>query len=546
MLGEVIVELGFAPRADVENAVRAARAGGRPTGQVLIDSGMISQAQLARALGERLGIDYVDLSIFEVDMGAVNLLLPENVRRYGAVPVGFMPDGALIVAMADPTNVMTIDEISMITGLEVRPAVAAEADILALINRLTDLDAAVQDIAEAEEEIKPELELRESSEAAPAIKLVHAIIARAIEQGASDIHWNPEVPEMQVMFRVDGVPKHGATVPGRMANPVISRIKIMSDLDISERRLSQDGRVALTVDGRRVDIRVVTLPLINGEGIVMRILDTGNVIRDLDSLGMDQGARGRFAHAISRPYGAVLVTGPTGCGKSTTLYGALDVINDGKRSIVTIEDPVETRIPGIKQMQVANKTGVTFAGGLRAILRADPDVIMVGEIRDKETAQIAVQAALTGHLVLSTLHTRDAPSAITRLIDMGIEPFLVAGAIDCVVAQRLARTLCIQCKRSVDIPQHVRDDHDLGDAEIFEPVGCIRCGWTGYRGRVALYEVMPMTDEMREMLIERHRLDEISHVAARNGMQTMGEDGMQKVKRGLTSIVEVTRVTSTL
>jgi type IV pilus assembly protein PilB len=546
MLGEVIVELGFAPRSDVEEAVRAARAGGRPTGQVLVDSGLISQAQLARSLGERLGLDYVDLSIFEVDMGAVNLLLPENVRRYGAVPVGFMPDGSLIVAMADPTNVMTIDEISMITGLEVRPAVAAEADILALINRLTDLDATVQDIAEAEEEIQPELELRESADAAPAIKLVHTIIARAIEQGASDIHWNPETPEMQVMFRVDGVPKHGATVPRKMAGSVISRIKIMADLDISERRLSQDGRVALTVDGRRVDIRVVTLPLITGEGIVMRILDTGNVIRDLDSLGMDQAARARFAKAIARPYGAVLVTGPTGCGKSTTLYGALDVINDGKRSIVTIEDPVETRIQGIKQMQVAAKAGVTFAGGLRAILRADPDVIMVGEIRDKETAQIEIQAALTGHLVLSTLHTRDAPSALTRLIDMGIEPFLVAGAIDCVVAQRLARTLCVQCKRAVDIPQPVRDDNDLGDADIYEPVGCIRCGWTGYRGRVALYEVMPMSEEMRQMLIERHRIDEISMVAAREGMQTMGQDGMHKVKQGLTSIVEVTRVTSTL
>jgi type IV pilus assembly protein PilB len=546
MLGEVIVELGFAPRGDVEEAVRTARAGGRPTGQVLVDSGVISQAQLARALGERLGIDYVDLSIFEVDMGAVNLLLPENVRRYTAVPVGFMPEGSLIVAMADPTNVMTIDEISMITGVEVRPAVAAEADILALINRLSDLDAAVQDIAEAEEEIQPELELRETADAAPAIKLVHTIIARAIEQGASDIHWNPEVPEMQVMFRVDGVPKHGATVPRKLTGPVISRIKIMADLDISERRLSQDGRVALTVDGRRVDIRVVSLPLINGEGIVMRILDSGNVVRNLDSLGMAELARSSFVKAIGRPYGAVLVTGPTGCGKSTTLYGALDVINDGKRSIVTIEDPVETRIQGVKQMQVAAKTGVTFAGGLRAILRADPDVIMVGEIRDKETAQIAIQAALTGHLVMSTLHTRDAPSALTRLIDMGIEPFLVAGAIDCVVAQRLARTLCSQCKRPVDIPQPVRDDHNLADAEIFEPVGCIRCGWTGYRGRVALYEVMPLTEEMRQMLIEDHRIDEISMVAARDGMQTMAQDGMAKVKEGLTSIVEVTRVTSTL
>jgi type IV pilus assembly protein PilB len=546
MLGEVIIELGFAARGDVEEAVRTARAGGRPTGQVLVDSGLISQAQLARALGERLGLDFVDLSIFEVDMGAVNLLLPENVRRYSAVPVGFLPEGSLIVAMADPTNIMTIDEISMITGLEVRPAVAAEADILALINRLTDLDAAVQDISEAQEEIQPEIEIRESSDAAPAIKLVHAIIARAIEQGASDIHWNPEVPEMQIMFRVDGVPKHGATVPRKMTGAVISRIKIMADLDISERRQSQDGRVALTVDGRRVDIRVVTLPLINGEGIVMRILDSGHVLRDLDSLGMAETARSRFVKAIGRPYGALLVTGPTGCGKSTTLYGALDVINDGKRSIVTIEDPVETRISGIKQMQVANKAGVTFAAGLRSILRADPDVIMVGEIRDKETAQIAIQAALTGHLVLSTLHTRDAPTALTRLTDMGIEPFLVAGAIDCVVAQRLARTLCTQCKRSVDIPQPVRDEHDLGDAEIFEAVGCIRCGWTGYRGRIALYEVMPMSEEMRQMLIERHRVDEISNLAVRNGMQTMGQDGMGKVKQGLTSVVEVTRVTSTL
>jgi type IV pilus assembly protein PilB len=546
MLGEVIVELGFAARGDVEEAVRAARAGGRPTGQVLIDSGLISQAQLARALGERLGLDFVDLSIFEIDMGAVNLLLPENVRRYSAVPVGFMPDGALLVAMADPTNVMTIDEISMITGLEIRPGVAAEADILALINRLSDLDAAVQDIAEAEEEIQPDLELRESSEAAPAIKLVHTIIARAIEQNASDIHWNPGSPEMQVMFRIDGVPKHGATVPRKMVNSVVSRIKIMADLDISERRLSQDGRVALNVDGRRVDIRIVTLPLINGEGIVMRILDTGNVVRNLDSLGMDQVSRSRFVKAIGRPYGAILVTGPTGCGKSTTLYGALDVINDGKRSIVTIEDPVETQIDGVKQMQVAAKNGVTFATGLRSILRADPDVIMVGEIRDKDTAQIAIQAALTGHLVLSTLHTRDAPTAITRLIDMGIEPFLVAGAIDCVVAQRLARTLCVHCKRSFDIPQPVRHDNDLGDAEVFEPVGCIRCGWTGYRGRTALYEVMPMSEEMREMLIERHRIDEISTVAKRNGMRTMAEDGMAKVKEGLTSLVEVTRVTSTL
>jgi type IV pilus assembly protein PilB len=543
MLGDVVVDLGFVAREAVERAVEVARDCSRPTGQVLVESGELSQSQLARALGERLGIDYVDLSRFEIDMGAVNLLSTELAKRYRAVAIGFLRAGVVILAMADPTNILTIDEVSMITGMDVWPVAAAEPDITALLRRLSRLDDAVTEVVD---EPEPELTLTETADEAPAVRLVHSIIAQAIEQSASDIHWNPETSEMQVLFRIDGLPTHAATIPRSTSLGVISRIKIMSGLDISEKRLSQDGRLTVHVDGRRVDVRVVTLPLINGEGVVMRILDSGSVVRELGSLGMDGEALDRFVQAVTRPYGAVLVTGPTGAGKSTTLYGGLNVINDGQRTILTIEDPVESPVTGVKQMQVSQKAGVTFATGLRSILRADPDVIMVGEIRDQETAVIAVQAALTGHLVLSTLHTRDASSAVTRLTDMGIEPFLVAAAIDCVVAQRLMRTLCVDCRHLADVPPDVRAEYGLDDTELFEADGCIRCGWTGYRGRLGIYEVMPVNEEIRRLILDRSSHHEIAAAASRNGMRTLAEDGLEKVKQGLTSLVELRRVSATL
>jgi type IV pilus assembly protein PilB len=304
--------------------------------------------------------------------------------------------------------------------------------------------------------------------------------------------------------------------------------------------------MSMNIEGRRVDMRVVSLPLVRGEAVVMRILDAGAVVRDLSSLGMQEQALERFVTALNRPYGSVLVTGPTGSGKSTTLYGALASMNDGERSIITVEDPVESQMAGIKQMQISSKTGVGFAAALRSILRADPDVIMVGEIRDRETAIIAVQAALTGHLVLSTLHTRDAASALTRLIDMGTEPFMVSAAIDCVVAQRLARGLCEHCKRLAEIPDDARASLGLGDAEVFEPVGCIRCANTGYRGRLGLFEVMPIGDEIRQVLLERPRVQEIYEAAIGTGMHTMREDGIDKVRQGLTSLAELGRVTAVL
>jgi type IV pilus assembly protein PilB len=331
-----------------------------------------------------------------------------------------------------------------------------------------------------------------------------------------------------------------------MAMGVISRIKIMADLDISEKRMPQDGRFALTVDGRRVDIRVVTLPLVYGEAVVMRILDKGTVVPGLDSIGMQRKDLDRFTKAINKPNGAVLVTGPTGSGKSTTLYAALHALNDGARSILTIEDPVEQRIAGIKQMQIAPKAGVTFEVGLRSMLRADPDVIMVGEIRDRQTAHIAIEAALTGHLVLSTLHTRDAPSALGRLIDMGIEPFLVSSAIDCIVAQRLVRALCTHCKRVMSVSELVLEEHGLTGVTPFEPVGCSRCGGSGYRGRLGLYEVMVVSEPIRTLILERASVDEMVAVAVSEGMQRLREDGLERVREGVTSIAEVERITASM
>jgi type IV pilus assembly protein PilB len=552
MIGEVIVDLGFADRETVEEAVEVAREQGRPTGEVLVAQGTLRPDQLARVVAERFGLDYIDLSVYDLDMGAVHLIGADAAKRYRAVPVGFSEDGTLLLAMADPTNVLTIDDVAMITGRRVRVAVASVEDLDLLLTRLAGMEESIEDIVDgdAEAEARAELEVgtlaEEADRDAPVIKLVHSLIAQAVQQGASDIHISPEEGEAKVLFRVDGVLSPAATIKRRMIQGVVSRIKIMSDLDIAERRVPQDGRFALTIEGRRVDIRVVTLPLVHGESVVLRILDKGVTVSSLESLGMEPEALSRFERAIAKPNGAVLVTGPTGSGKSTTLYGALGVLNDGERSILTIEDPVEQRMAGVKQMQIAPKAGVTFDVGLRSMLRADPDVIMVGEIRDRETAHIAVEAALTGHLVLSTLHTRDAPSALGRLMDMGIEPFLVSSAIDCVVAQRLVRMLCKHCKRPQQLSEGVLAEHGLTGAQPHEAVGCSRCGGSGYRGRVGVYEVMSVDERIRTLVLEHGSVDEIAAAAEQAGMTRLREDGMHKVRAGLTSIAEIERMTSSL
>jgi type IV pilus assembly protein PilB len=550
LIGDVVVDLGLADRDTVEAAVSTARVQGKTTGQVLLEQGILRHDQVARVVAERFGLDYIDLSVYEVDSQAVNLIGVEAAKRYEAVPVGFLADRTLLVAMADPTNVLAIDDIAMITGLEVRAAAASEEDVRELIGRLARLEESLEEVmeteAEADRNTESEVALSEDEES-PVIKLVHSIINQAVDQSASDIHFNPEEGDMRVLFRVDGVLHPVTTVPRKMRAGIVSRIKLMADMDIAEKRAPQDGRLTRTVDGRRVDIRVVTLPLVGGESAVLRLLDKGVVVRDLDTLGMLPGEKERFTTAIAKPHGTILVTGPTGSGKTTTLYAALTAINSGERSILTIEDPVESPLAGIKQMQIAPKAGVTFATGLRTMLRADPDVIMVGEIRDRETAQIGVEAALTGHLVLSTLHTKDAPSALTRLVDMGIEPFMVASAIDCVAAQRLARTLCKDCKRAKELSPAAAEENGLGSCtQIYEAVGCSRCGNTGYKGRVGLYEIMPVTDELRSMILERRALADIAELAISQGMKTLREDGIEKVRAGITTLAEVGRVSSTL
>jgi type IV pilus assembly protein PilB len=547
-IGDVVVDLGFADRAAVEKAIAKARQTGRRTGQVLVEDGTITSDQLARVIAERFGVDHLDLSLFKVDMTAANLLASSAARRYEAVPVGFLDDRTLLVAMVDPGNVLGIDDISLMTGYDVRPGAAAREDVMALIGRLNQLDDVVVDEGDDAEEQLEVGDLRESAEDAPVVKIVHSLIAQGIQQGASDIHFEPVGGEILVRYRVDGVLAEATRIPRKMTSGVISRIKIMSDLDIAERRAPQDGRLSLTLDARKVDIRVATLPLVGGEAAVLRVLDKEGAVVDLDRLGLLPDARATFEHAFGKPHGAVLVTGPTGSGKTTTLYGALRVLHTPEKNIITIEDPVEYELSGIKQMQVNPKAGVTFDAGLRSMMRADPDVIMVGEIRDKETAQIAVEAALTGHLVLSTLHTNDAPTAIARLIDMGVEPFLVASAVDCVVAQRLARTLCTLCKRPVRIEGDVVRAHGFAVAEDWveahEPGGCTRCGGTGYRGRLGIYEVMPVDEELRQLAVHRASADEIASAAVAKGMRRLRDDGLEKVRAGLTSFAEIARVTA--
>ncbi len=550
-LTDVIVDLGLVERQRVAAAIDEGRRLGKMPEDVLVEQGALTAEGLSRAVAERHGLDHLDLGTFQPDMAAANLISIPAAKRYEAVPVTFIDERTLLVAMADPANVLAVDDIALLTGKEIRPAVTSREDIQGLITRLTRLDHVIADDQAGEEMAQGPAEivdLRESADDAPVIRLVNQIIAQAVEQGASDVHLEPNGTDLRVRFRIDGVLVESATVQRRMVLGVISRVKIMSDLDIAERRVPQDGRVGLTIDGHKIDLRVVTLPSVHGESVVMRILDKSSVVMDLDKLGMAAQERERFERAFHQAYGAVLVTGPTGSGKSTTLYAALAQLNTIDKNIITIEDPVEYQLDGITQVQVNAKAGLHFHTGLRSMMRADPDIIMVGEIRDRETAQIAVESALTGHLVLSTLHTNDAASAIARLVEMGIEPFLVASAIDCVVAQRLARKLCQHCKeRQIITAEELRNNgiRSQFDMEAYGARGCTRCGHSGYRGRVGLYEVMTVSDEIRKLALARAPGPEIAEVAVRQGMRLLRDDGIEKVRNGLTSIAEVTRVTGT-
>jgi type IV pilus assembly protein PilB len=547
---DLIVELGYASRERVDEVVNEARVAGKSPEALLAEYQVVDGDRLSRAIAERYGLDHIDLSVYKVDMGAANLLSMSAARRYKALPVGYVDKDTLLLAMTDPANVLAVDDIQMMTDLKCHVAVAAEEDIDALISRMNRLENAVSDAVLEEEEVEGDAEiteLHETADDAPVVKLVHSVLAQAVSEGASDIHFEPEEGEMRVRFRVDGVLYESARVPKRMIAGVVSRVKLMADMDIAEKRIPQDGRVSVTVEDRKVDLRVTTLPTQRGEGAAVRILDKEQALRTLDELGMDGQAREAFEKTVQRPYGAALVTGPTGSGKSTTLYAALLELNAVERNIITIEDPVEYRVGGVSQMNVNRKAGLSFATGLRSILRADPDVIMVGEIRDAETARIAIESALTGHMVLSTLHTNDAPGAIARLAEMGIESFLTASAVECVVAQRLARQLCTYCKRRTVIPQQalVESGFRVGaDLEAYEAVGCTRCSHSGYRGRIGLFSVMLMSEEIKSLTVQRAPEAEIAEIARAQGMITVREDGLTKARAGVTSIEEIARVTT--
>lgn len=551
-LGEILVEEGLISAEQLERALLEQSRTDQLLGRILIDLKMVKESDLMAALAKQIGFRFVDLTDFTID-GSAAMLIPEQVaRRYRALPIGY-EDARLLVAMADPANLFALDDIRTITGMDLQPVVATAADIESAIRKYSRMDESVQKMAveassAAEDEMADLERAAASLEEGPIVKMVNLLISQALADRASDIHIEPMEREVRIRYRIDGVLAEVMRSPKNIQAGLISRLKVMADINIAERRVPQDGRIGLTVGGKSVDLRVATLPTVFGEKVVIRILDKSSVLLKLEELGfLDQSFK-RYQEAYTKPYGAILVTGPTGSGKSTTLYATLNIVNKADKNIITVEDPVEYRLPGINQMQMNVRAGLTFASALRSILRADPDVVLVGEIRDHETALIAIEAALTGHLVLSTLHTNDASSTLPRLVEMGVETYLVASAIDCVVAQRLARKLCPKCREGyrpnhaeleqAGFPEFVWDDIK----ELFRPVGCTACSKTGFRGRLGVYEVMNMSEEIERLVVERASSEEIKRSARRDGMITLREDGLEKIRLGITSIEEVLRV----
>jgi type IV pilus assembly protein PilB len=540
-LGDIVVDLGFCERDVVEGAVAVALESGEQIGQVLLERGVISTDQLAVAMAKRFGLEHLALEDIDVDPVAARLVSFVAARRMRVVPVAVAAGNVLTVAIANPENYLGLDDISMFTGMQIKPVVVTQEDLDTLLKRLSVLDGeGVED--EGVSDPRPQdVSQFESPDDAPTIKLVRSIVSEAVDRGVSDIHFAPDDGALTVRFRIDGVMADAARVPRSQAAAVISRIKILADLDISEKRLPQDGRLGIVIEGRRIDIRVAVMPLVAGESAVLRILDAGRTPLSLDDLGMNAQDRHRLDAPLLRTHGGILVTGPTGSGKTTSLYAIIALVRSPEKTLTTIEDPVEYRLSGVNQIQVSERSGLTFATGLRAIVRADPDVIMVGEIRDRESAHIAVEAALTGHLVLSTLHTNDAPSAPMRLVDMGIEPYLVSSAINCVIAQRLARRVCTSCRQPTTVPaEHVGLTGN--DVTIYESTGCARCRHTGYRGRLGLFEILNITDEIRALIVNRATSQEIGRTAEQQGMRRLRDDALAKVRNGDTTLAEIARV----
>ncbi len=558
-LGDMLVKATLITKEQLAKALQQQETSGGRIGTNLVKLGFISEDDITSFLSRQYGVPSINLSHFEIDTAVIKLIPSEIAQKHQVIPIN-RTGSVLTVAMADPSNIFAIDDMKFMTGFKVEPVVASETSIKNAINKYYDSAGMVEDIMKDFDDRDVEAlkdgednvnvaELGQAAEDAPVVKLVNLILTDAIKKGASDIHIEPYEKTFRVRYRIDGVLYEVMQPPTRLKAAITSRVKIMAQLDIAERRLPQDGRIKIKMAGREMDFRVSSLPTLFGEKVVLRLLDKGSLQLDMTKLGFEPHALTDFESGLLMPYGMVLVTGPTGSGKTTTLYSALNRLNTTETNIMTAEDPVEYNLPGINQVQMKTEIGLNFAAALRSFLRQDPDIIMVGEIRDYETAEIAIKAALTGHLVLSTLHTNDAPSAISRLLNMGVEPFLVAASTNVILAQRLARRICQSCREPAPVPSQVLLNVGFApeEAGTIVPVrgkGCMACSDTGYKGRVALYEVMLIRENIKEAILQGASVSELRELGRKNSMRTLREAGLQKIREGMTSLEEILRVTT--
>lgn len=554
-IGELLLTAGVIEERQLCDAIEIHRATGEHLARILVDLHFTTDVQIIQELAAEIGTGYLDMSITEASPNAIAAVPEDLARRYHIIPIEIEED-TLVVAMASPDNLIAIDDLRISTGFNIQPVIAKEADLMAamskyyveeqmvdeVIDRVGGVSDDTQGIAVSTYEISDEDE-------APVVKLVNMLLAESVRQRAGDVHLDPTDKDLRVRFRIDGVLHENMRVPKKIQSALLSRLKIMGGMDISERRIPQDGRFGATIDNKEVDFRCASIPTIYGEKIVIRLLKKESILLTLDDLGFLPRSLDRYKRSFTKPYGAILITGPTGSGKTTTLYATLNVLNSVEKNMITVEDPVEYRLKGVNQVQVNTKAGLTFAAALRSILRHDPDIVMIGEMRDQETAMIGIEAALTGHLVLSTLHTRSAPGALTRLTEMGIEPFLTSSAVDCVIAQRLARQLCKRCKEEYSAEVSVLEDlefplsEDETEVKLYRAKGCKSCSNTGYEGRIGLYEVLIVSEQIEHLVVERATEDVIMTVAKQEGLMSLRHDGFEKVRKGMTSIEEVLRVT---
>lgn len=556
-LGEQLIKMGIVTEEQVKKALdlqakNKAKGIRIMLGQALTQLGYCKEEDIARAMAKKWGLEYISLNKEGIDMAAANLITPEIAQKYKLLPVRIR-DGKLLVAMSNPNDIIAIDDLELITGYEVQPIIVMDRELNIAIEQFTNMSKNIEQQAEFQKEEEEEDRIDSIDDEVnekPAVQLVNQILNQAVRANASDIHIEPQEKYTRVRFRIDGVLHEILQAPLKLHPTIVSRIKVMGGMDIAERRIPQDGRTTIRVADKTVDIRIATLPSAFGEKVTLRLLNRSSKMLTLEELGFHNRQLQLYEETIRLPYGFLLITGPTGSGKSTTLYATLAKLNSPDKNIITLEDPIERRMEGLNQIQVNVRAGMTFASGLRSILRSDPDIIMVGEIRDMETAKIAVESALTGHLVFSTLHTNDAPGAVTRLGEMGVEPFLTASSLIGVLAQRLVRVLCPQCKKPYvmsreEILKSV-PDFPIGPDEkyvtLYRPVGCMSCNHTGYRGRKGVFEFLRVTESIQKMILNKASANEIRETAMREGMNTLRQDGLMKVKQGLTSMEELLRV----